>query len=148
MAEEATQVEGQEEVKKKRQKLSKNITDDGIVQLGVLSGEKGVQDFSFDGLPDDIKGKLGPFGLGHKLGDAAAGKDGKDAEDSIQKVYDGLKAGDWSVRAPAAPKVTVSVIVENFASLALAERKRAYPLVSKLGLSAEDMARIDELLKG
>jgi len=31
--------------------------------------------FDFNTLPKDIRVKFGPFGLGHKLGDSAAGRE-------------------------------------------------------------------------
>ena len=67
--------------------------------------------FDFATLPDGIQAKLGPFGLGHKLGDAAAGKEGQEAVDAINKVWDGLMNNDWSVRAPAGEKVSKSSII-------------------------------------
>ena len=87
-------------------KLEKNI-EEAQVKISVLNGAKGEMVFDFNALPDDIKTSLGPFGLNHKLGDAAAGKEGTDAEDAITRVWEGLLAGDWSVRAPASPKVSI-----------------------------------------
>jgi hypothetical protein len=81
---------------KRVKKLAKEI-EGTIVQITAAGGTKGQMLFDFADLPADIQSKLGPFGLGHKLGDAAAGKEGAEAEEAIEKVFEGLKSGDWSV---------------------------------------------------
>ena len=134
MTDEATAVEAP---KKRARKLEKFI-DGTIVKLTALGGEKGQMSCDFDLLPEPIKAKLGPFGLSHKLGDAAAGKEGVDAEVAIQKVYDGLIANNWSVRAPAVPKVGVADIVANFQNLSDKEKKAAAPLLKSLGIALPD----------
>ncbi len=125
-----------EEAKKKsRRKLTKDLaTKPGVVIMEALGGVKGATDYNFSTLPKDIQEKLGPFGLGHKLGDAAAGRAGKDAEEAIDKVWDGLMKGDWSVRAPATPKVKVSEIAANFAKLSPKEKDKAASLLTALGI--------------
>lgn len=117
---------------KKVKKLGKDIT--GTI-VTITEGETGTSlKYDFSKLPDAIKANLGPFGLGHKLGDAAAGKKGKDAIDAINKVYDGLLKGDWSVRAPAAEKVTTKSIMEKFNALAPAEQAKIRPTLVAMGL--------------
>lgn len=118
----------------KRKKLSKGI-EGTCVKITVLGGDKGEMSFDFTTLPDDIQAKLGPSGLGHKLGDAAAGTAGKDAEEAIQKVWDGLVAGNWSVRAPAQPKIAVSTITNNLAALSPEEQEAAKAALAKLGIT-------------
>lgn len=118
----------------KRKKLAKGI-EGTVVKITVLGGEKGEMSFDFSVLPAEIQAKLGPFGLGHKLGDAAAGTAGKDAEAAIQKVWDGLVASDWSVRAPAQPKIAVSTITNNLAALSPEEQEAAKAALAKLGIS-------------
>jgi hypothetical protein len=120
------------EVEKKAKKLIKDLTEAGKVKITV-SGF-GMLTFDTADLSTDIQTKLVPFGLGHKLGDAAAGRDGQDAVDAISKVWDGLKNGDWSVRAPAQPKVTLSSIKDNLALLSDAERKAAEALLAQMGI--------------
>jgi hypothetical protein len=85
---------------KKIKKLSKEI-EGSVITISVEGGSPMV--FDFAALPKDIRAKLGPFGLSHKLGDAAAGKSGAEAEEAINKVFEGLASGDWTTRAPAAP---------------------------------------------
>jgi len=82
------------EAVKRPRKLMKDLTDEGVVKITAIDGNAGEVAYDFSTLPEDIQAKLGPFGLSHKLGDAAAGKSGADAEESIQKVWDGLMSGD------------------------------------------------------
>jgi len=114
-------------------KLEKNI-EEAQVKISVLNGAKGEMVFDFNALPDEIKTSLGPFGLNHKLGDAAAGKEGTDAEDAITRVWEGLLAGDWSVRAPASPKVSIKELAANFANLDDSQKEAAKALLASLGL--------------
>ncbi len=117
-------------------KLSKDlVTKPGIVILTVVEGEKEAMEFDFSQLPPKIQKAFGPFGLGHKLGDSAAGRSGKDAEEAIAKVWDGLMKGDWSVRAPAQPKVAISTITANLDKLQGPEKETAKKLLASLGIS-------------
>ena len=125
---------------KKAKKLSKDLaTKPGSVIITVVGGEKGAMEFKFSDLPKDVQTKFGPFGYGHKLGDAAAGRAGKDAEAAIQKVNEGLLKGDWSVRAPAAPKINVTEVVAKVAKLSPKEQAVAKTLLASLGISVPGM---------
>ena len=125
---------------KKAKKLTKDLaTKPGVVIITVSDGVKGAMSFPFANLPDKIRRLFGPFGLGHKLGDAAAGRSGKDAESSIGKVWEGLMKGDWSVRAPAAPKISVTEVAANFGKLSPAEQKTAKTLLDSLGIKIPGM---------
>lgn len=125
--------ETEEATKKSRRKLMKEI-DGTVVKIEALGGNNGVMEFEFLELPDEIQEKFGPFGLSHKLGDSAAGKAGVEAEESISKVWEGLMAGDWTVRAPAAPKVSVKKIAANYEKLEPAEKAAAKALLDSLGI--------------
>jgi len=117
-------------------KLTKDlVTKPGTVIITVTDGEKGAMEFDFSQLPPKIQKAFGPFGLGHKLGDSAAGRKGVDAEAAITKVWDGLMEGNWSVRAPAQPKVAISTIVNNLDKLEGAEKDTAKALLKSLGIS-------------
>lgn len=116
---------------KKTKKLAKEI--EGSVVTITVEGGTPMQ-FDFASLPKDIRVKFGPFGLGHKLGDAAAGKSGAEAEEAITKVWEGLMAGDWTTRAPAAPKLTKKNIAENLGNLSEDEAAAAKALLEKLGI--------------
>ena len=125
----------------KTKKLTKDlVTKPGSVIITAEGGEKGAMTFDFSKLPEGIQEKFGPFGLGHKLGDAAAGRAGKDAEASIMKVWEGLMKGDWSVRAPAAPKISVAEVAANFSKLSPAEQKTAKSLLEGLGIAIPGVA--------
>ena len=123
-----------EEVKSTRKKLSKDLTEHPLVKITALGGNKGEVAFDFTTLPKDIQGKLGPFGLGHKLGDAAAGRRGVEAEDAIARVWEGLMGGDWSVRAPAAPRVSLKEVGEKYGELSTKEQAAAKSLLTALGI--------------
>jgi hypothetical protein len=137
MKEERTMIEQQlaeaEAPKKSRRKLTKEVVENGV-KITVLGGDKGEMFFDFTKYPVEIQSKLGPFGQGHKLGDAAAGRSGKEAEDCIIKVHDGMMANDWTTRAPAVPKVKVSELIENFQKMSDKEKKVAAPLLAALGI--------------
>lgn len=101
-------------------KLSKEIA--GTV-VTLTSGDE-AKSFDFAELPGDIQTKFGPFGLGHKLGDAAAGKEGVEIFASIEKVWEGLMKGDWSVRAPAGEKVNVKTLLSSVDGLDASEEEK------------------------
>jgi len=134
----ATEDKPEKEVKKSRRKLVKEVyfNDDGTsgVKIEVIGGNNGVMDFPFQSYPATIQTKLGPFGQGHKLGDAAAGRKGVEAEEAITKVNEGMLADNWSVRAPAQPKVALNVLAENFKKLSAKEQEKARPLLVALGI--------------
>ena len=116
---------------RKIKKLAKEI-EGSIVKLSVEGGA--FKEYDFAVLPKDIRQKFGPFGLSHKLGDSAAGKSGADAEAAIDKVWEGLMAGDWTTRAPAAPKLTKKNLVENLGGMSEEEQAAAKALLAKLGI--------------
>lgn len=119
---------------KRPRKLTKELTEEGVVKITAIGGANGEQVYDFNILPETIQSKLGPFGLSHKLGDAAAGKSGADAEESITKVWDGLMSGDWSVRAPATPKVSVKALVDKMSALPPEAQEQARALLASLGV--------------
>ena len=101
---------------------------------------KKVLTYDFTTLPKEIQIKFGPFGLGHKLGDAAAGKVGQEAIDAINKVWTGLMAGDWSVRAPQGEKVSVKSLQDFYMAAQGKEKSIARSLLEKLGVKIPDEA--------
>jgi hypothetical protein len=122
-----------ETTEKRSKKLAKEIEGE-MIKITALGGSKGEMVFLFSDLPADIQAKLGPFGLGHKLGDAAAGKEGLEAEEAINKVFDGLKSGDWSVKAPQGPRVSIKALAENVSKLDPASQEAAKALLTSLGV--------------
>lgn len=137
-AELGTEVEGTEveetSAPKRARRLSKSI-DGTVVKITVLGGEKGEMSFDTADLPAEVQAKLIPFGLGHKLGDAAAGESGKDAEEAITKVFEGLLKGDFTVRAPAAPKVSLNDVRANLNALPEEERAKAIEMLKACGIT-------------
>jgi len=116
-------------------KLEKDLaTQPGKVIIKVLGGSGSELVFDPADLTEDIRLKLIPFGLGHKLGDSAAGREGMDAEEAILKVWEGLKASDWSVRAPAQPKVSLKDVLANVNALPEEQRPQAIALLKELGI--------------
>jgi len=120
--------------KKSRKKLEKDLTEHPLVKITAMEGSQGQVVYDFTDLPEEIQDRLGPFGLGHKLGDAAAGRRGTEAEEAINKVWEGLMAGDWSVRAPAVPKVSIKAIADNYEMLSDEEKETAKKLLGDLGM--------------
>lgn len=122
-----------DEVKaKKEKKLSKLIEGNLLTITEGVTGT--VLKFDAATLPAEIQKKLMPYGLSQKLGDAAAGKKGQEAIDSIKKVFDGLMKNDWTTRAPAAEKVSKKGILDKFNSLPAKEQAIARGLLEKLGI--------------
>ena len=119
---------------KRDRKLRKGI-EGTVVTIEALNGNKGAVEYDSATLPQNVKDALIPFGLSHKLGDAAAGLTGADAEAAITKVWEGLVTGDWSVRAPAAPKIKVSEVKNALSNMSDEEATAARELMKKLGIN-------------
>lgn len=121
-----------EEVKKTK-KLSKVFEGDVLVISEGITGD--VMKFDYTELSEDIQKNLMKHGLSQKLGDAAAGKEGLEATEAINKVWDGLVKGDFTIRVPAGPKVSRKAIMENLEAMGEgAEKEAAMALLRKLGL--------------
>ncbi len=121
---------------KRKRKLDKAVNyETEIVTITVLDGSGGETAYNLNELPEEIQRRLAISGLSHKLGDSAAGRAGDEAEDAINKVFAGLLAGDWSVRAPAQPKVAIKDVKENFQNLDPEAQAAAKELLEKLGIT-------------
>jgi hypothetical protein len=116
-----------EEAKRPR-KVKKTVEKD-CVKIEVLGG------FPLSELPAAVLEQLPAFGLGHKLGDSAAGCTGSEAEESIQATWDAMIKGEWSVRQPSQPKVTISSIKAGLENLSPEERAAAEATLKALGIS-------------
>jgi hypothetical protein len=117
---------------KRERKLVKEI--EGVVVKITEKVTGKVLSFDFSKLPKEIQEKLGPFGLTHKLGDAAAGEAGQDAVDSINKVWEGLLAGNWAVRGARGESVSFSMLNAGIDKLPPKEAEAARALLTKLGI--------------
>lgn len=136
-ATETTEASRPEAPVSKRKKMSKEVVygDDACVKIQVVGGDLGEMTFLMSELPEDIVTKLAPFGLGHKLGDAAAGTSGIEAEAAVQKVWEGLTKGEWTTRQPAAPKIDRKVVLERMNSMSQEDQEKARALLASLGVS-------------
>jgi hypothetical protein len=101
--------------KKRVRKLSKSI-EGNILTIKEHTTDT-VTDYDFSTLPEGVQAMLGPYGLSSKLGDSAAGKKGQDAVDAINKVWNGLMDGNWTVRAPAAEKISKNSILSRYEAM-------------------------------
>lgn len=99
----------------------------------IESGE--AREYDFAKLPADIQAKFGPFGLSHRIGDASAGKKGKEAVEAMDKVWNGLVDGNWTVRAPAGEKLTKKGLLDKVDQMNPKEQAAAKALLAKLGLA-------------
>jgi hypothetical protein len=125
--------EAVEPVAKKRKKLSKVIAGNVLTITESITGS--VLTFDAATLSAGIQANLMPYGLSQKLGDAAAGKEGKEAVEAINKVWEGLVKGDWSVRAPAAEKITKSSMLDIYNALPEGKEKQVLKgLLVKIGV--------------
>ena len=118
---------------KKAKKLSKTIAGNVLTIIESTTGTT----MSFDAglLPENIQANLMPYGMSQKLGDAAAGKKGEEAVNAINKVWDGLMKGDWSVRAPAAEKISKNDIMAQYNAMEDGAEKEVFKgLLGKLGM--------------
>lgn len=113
-------------------KLQKS-TEGTVIRIKEL--ETGTErSFDFIDLPETVQDKLGPFGLSHKLGDAAAGKTGMEIIGAIEKVFEGLMQNNWTVRAPAAPKITKKVLNERLNGMSAEDQSAARALLEQLNI--------------
>jgi hypothetical protein len=117
---------------KKAKKLGKEIIGNVVKITEVITGK--VMEFDCTKLPKEIQAKLMPFGANHKLGDAAAGCSGQEAVDSIMKVWEGLMAGNWAVRAAKGESVSMNAISAGIDKLPPKEAEAAKALLIKLGI--------------
>lgn len=97
---------------KRKKKLSKVVEGNVVTITESITGK--VTKYDVTALPKEIQAKLPAYGLSQKLGDAAAGKEGQEAVDSIAKVWEGLMKNDWTTRVPAAEKISKSDILDRF----------------------------------
>ena len=116
-------------------RLEKSVDyDNGVVSVKVIAtGQELVCDSNQ--LPAEIKGKLIPLALSHRIGDSAAGREGEEAFDAMTKVWEGLMAGNFTIRQPAAKGLSKKEIQEKLSSLSGKEASAAAALLEKLGIT-------------
>jgi len=117
-------------------KLEKEINwEEGKVTFKVVSSGD-ILECEVTQLPKEIAAKMVPLAISHRIGDAAAGKDGAEAFESMTKVWDALTKGDFTVRAPAGSKLpSKAKINEALDDMDDASRAAAQAVLEKLGIS-------------
>lgn len=131
---------------KKSKKLSKVFEGDILI---ITEGATGiVMRLDLAPMPDNVKVWATKHGFSQKLGDAAAGKEGKEAIEAIQKVYDGLLKGDLTVRAPATEKISKNSMLDLFNAMPEGKEKIVFKgLLLKLGVLKEGEPKKEEAKK-
>lgn len=119
----------------RQRRLTKTVDyESGLVTVQVIStGQDLVCDTKL--LPEEIQMKMIPFGISHRIGDAAAGRDGDEAMDSMKKVWDGLMSGNFTIRQPRTPGITKADIKDKLSTLKGKEATAAAALLEKLGIT-------------
>jgi len=120
---------------KRVRKLEKEIDwENGAVTFKVAaSGDELICNVS--DLPKDIAAKMVPLAVSHRIGDAAAGKDGAEAYESMKKVWEALVGGNFTVRAPAGKKMpSKKAVNEALEEMDPKARKAAEAVLAKLGI--------------
>lgn len=120
----------------KSKKLTKSF-EGTVLTLDFVDGS-GPKTFDFNDLPKEMQAALGPFGLGHKLSDAASALRGVEAEARVSEVWAGLMANEWSTKGTPTPKVSVNAILDNFGKLSAKEKKSAAALLASLGIEVPE----------
>lgn len=123
-----------ESTSKRSRRLEKTVDyENGTVKFTVVStGQDLVCDTKL--LPAEIKAKLIPLAISHRIGDAAAGADGVEALTQMQKVWEGLCAGNFTIRTPAKKGLDVAAIKTLIQTLSGKEATAAAALFEKLGI--------------
>jgi len=114
-------------------KLDKVPKDNGVEITVVSIGEGNF--YCVDELSDDIKRKLMVHGLSQVLGDAAAGRDGQDAKEAIERRWETLKSGEWTAKRAAAPKLSKAELERRLAGLEDDERQAIIDALAKVGIN-------------
>ena len=93
--------------------MSKKYTAEKIVENGIASGlamtfaEGEPMTILLSSFPAAMVSELAVHGLKQKLGDIFASKDAKEGREHVERVIEGLKAGDFSIRVAGSAKATV-----------------------------------------
>ena len=119
---------------KRARRVSKTVEDDRVV-IKVVGVDNWELNAKVSDLPEDVVSKLPAVALSHILGDAAAGKEGQEAVDKIQKKWDALVAGHFSVRKPAEKKVKVSDLLAAINDMEGVDAEKAKAALAALGIT-------------
>jgi len=119
-----------EEVTKKVKKVAKVV--DGFT-LTVTTAEGDVLVYDASTLSQAIKDNLLMHGLSQKIGDCFAGKEAAEGKAQAEKTFEALVKGEWSIRVPAAEKITKKDVLAAYEGLSDEEKE----IAKKLGLLAK-----------
>jgi len=115
-------------------RLKKDASVPGILTIEIINGE--TLTFNSKDLPENIQELLPSVALSHKLGDSVAGiEDPQVIKASLEKLWNGMVDGTWTVRKPGTPKVEISAIKDNLSNLSDAEQEAAKTLLASLGIA-------------
>lgn len=131
----------------KERRLKKDLASvEGSLVIEVIGGVSGKVIFNPQDLPKEVQEKLPALALSHKLGDSAAGCSGAEAEEAIQKVWEGMLDGKMSVRKPGQKKVGVDEndIIANLSKLSPTERAGAEILLKSMGIVLPEVPKTAE----
>ena len=103
----------------------------------------GKEELRYDSatLPQEMKDRLIVSGLGHKLGDSAAGaKTPEESKTNIERVWTNLMAGEWKTAREASeesktPKISQKTILENLEKLPPEQQEAAKVLLAAMGFA-------------
>ncbi len=142
MSEEAVIEEGVEpnpesvEAKRPRKLIKSTSKETMVVIIEVVGVESGPIEYPLPELNQDIVDQLALHGLSQKLGDAAAGKDGKDAEDSIAETWANLKEGKFrGERAGGERMPSKKAMASTLETLSPDEQEAARAALARLGIT-------------
>lgn len=116
----------------RQRRLKKTLTD--VLKIEVIGGT-GEMTFDPKSLPTEVQAHLPVLGLSHKLGDTASGLDDPAIiEDIITKLWEAMMKGEFTVRQPGQPKVSLKDVKDNLAGMAETDREAALTLLRSLGI--------------
>ena len=120
----------------RQRRLKKDlVSEDGKLGIEVIGGT-GIKFYDPNELPTEVQEKLPVLALSHKLGDAASGLDDPTfIEETIEKVWNAMLAGEWTTRKPGQPKIALKDIKDNLDSLTDEEKEAARVLLKTLGIA-------------
>jgi len=112
--------------------LKKELTD--VLTIEVIDGT-GAMTFNPKDLPETVQNHLPVLALSHKLGDAASGLDDPAMiEEVIKTLWEAMMKGEFSVRQPGQPKVSLKDVKDNLAGMEENDREAALTLLRSLGI--------------
>jgi len=118
----------------RQRRLKKELTEKGTLTIEIIGGT-GAKTYDPAELPAEVMAKLPALALSHKLGDAASGLDDPALiEDVISKLWEAMKKGEFTVRQPGQPKVSLKDVNDNLANMAEGDREAALTLLRSLGI--------------